>query len=62
LAARAALGRTPGLLVLPAGPHTSPAGLPGYVAYVDRFAGTLAGVRERLPYLRELGVADADQP
>src|SRR3954464_13792216 len=27
----------------------------GYVAYVDRFAGTLAGVRERLPYLRELG-------
>jgi amylosucrase len=28
----------------------------GYVAYVDRFAGTLAGVRERLPYLRELGV------
>jgi amylosucrase len=28
----------------------------GYVAYVDRFAGDLAGVRERLPYLRELGV------
>jgi amylosucrase len=28
----------------------------GYVAYVDKFAGTLAGVRERLPYLRELGV------
>ena len=28
----------------------------GYVTYVDRFAGTLAGVRERLPYLRELGV------
>jgi amylosucrase len=28
----------------------------GYVAYVDRFAGTLQGVRERLPYLRELGV------
>ena len=28
----------------------------GYVAYVDRFAGTLAGVRGRLPYLRELGV------
>src|SRR3954447_1339851 len=28
----------------------------GYVAYVDRFAGTLAGVREQLPYLRELGV------
>ena len=29
----------------------------GYVAYVDRFAGTLRGVRERLPYLRELGVS-----
>jgi amylosucrase len=28
----------------------------GYVTYVDRFAGTLAGVRERLPYLRQLGV------
>ena len=28
----------------------------GYVAYADRFAGTLGGVRERLPYLRELGV------
>jgi amylosucrase len=28
----------------------------GYVTYVDRFAGTLHGVRERLPYLRELGV------
>jgi amylosucrase len=29
----------------------------GYVAYVDRFAGTLTGVRERLPYLRELGIS-----
>src|SRR5829696_7311914 len=28
----------------------------GYIAYVDRFAGTLAGVRERLPYVRELGL------
>src|SRR3954468_7297841 len=28
----------------------------GYVCYADRFAGTLAGVRERLGYLRELGV------
>jgi amylosucrase len=28
----------------------------GYVAYVDRFAGTLRGVRQRLHYLRELGV------
>src|SRR3954447_11435939 len=29
----------------------------GYVAYVDRFAGTLGGVRERIPYLRELGIS-----
>jgi amylosucrase len=29
----------------------------GYVCYVDRFAGTVAGVRERLPYLRELGAS-----
>jgi amylosucrase len=28
----------------------------GYVAYVDRFAGTLRGLRARVPYLRELGV------
>ena len=28
----------------------------GYVCYVDRFAGTLAGVRERIGYLRELGI------
>jgi len=28
----------------------------GYVTYVDKFAGTLAGVRSRLPYLGELGV------
>jgi amylosucrase len=28
----------------------------GYVTYVDRFAGTLAGLRERLSYLRELGI------
>jgi amylosucrase len=28
----------------------------GYVTYVDRFAGTLSGVREQLEYLRELGV------
>ena len=27
------------------------------MTYVDRFAGTLAGLRERLPYLRELGVS-----
>lgn len=28
----------------------------GYAAYAERFAGDLAGVGERLPYLRELGV------
>jgi len=28
----------------------------GYVCYVDRFAGTLAGLRERIGYLRELGI------
>ena len=28
----------------------------GYVFYVDRFAGTLGGVRERMDYLRELGI------
>ena len=29
----------------------------GYVTYVDRFAGTLRGLRDRLPYLRELGIS-----
>ena len=33
----------------------SPGGV-GYAAYADRFAGDLAGVRERIPYLRDLGV------
>jgi len=28
----------------------------GYSAYADRFAGTLQGVTERVPYLQELGV------
>jgi amylosucrase/maltose alpha-D-glucosyltransferase/alpha-amylase len=28
----------------------------GYVAYVDLFAGTLNGVREQIPYLKELGI------
>ncbi|CAN5543979.1 alpha-amylase family protein [soil metagenome] len=28
----------------------------GYIAYADRFGGTLKGVAERVPYLRELGV------
>jgi len=29
----------------------------GYVAYTDRFAGTLKGVKEHLPYLQDLGVS-----
>lgn len=29
----------------------------GYVCYTDRFAGTLTGVRDRIGYLRELGVS-----
>jgi amylosucrase len=29
----------------------------GYVTYVDRFAGTLGGLRHRLGYLRELGIS-----
>lgn len=29
----------------------------GYVCYLERFAGTLAGLTERLPYLEELGVS-----
>ena len=32
------------------------AGMIGYVCYADRFAGSLAGVREHLDYLAELGV------
>ena len=28
----------------------------GYVCYTDRFAGDLAGLADRIPYLRELGV------
>ncbi|PTA68008.1 alpha-amylase family protein [Deinococcus arcticus] len=31
-------------------------GMIGYVAYADRFAGTLRGVQARVPYLEELGV------
>lgn len=30
--------------------------LVGAVCYVDRFAGTLAGLKEKIPYLKELGV------
>lgn len=32
-------------------------GMAGYVFYIDRFAGTLAGVHDRLDYLRDLGIS-----
>src|SRR5207344_1640185 len=59
--ARTAAERPPGLRELDHEREITPDWLQreqavGYVAYVDRFGGTLAGVRERLPYLRELGV------
>ncbi len=31
-------------------------GMIGYVCYVDRFAKNLAGIRDKIPYLKELGV------
>ncbi|EYD75018.1 Sucrose phosphorylase [Rubellimicrobium mesophilum DSM 19309] len=31
-------------------------GMVAYVCYADRFAGTLSGIPERIPYLRDLGV------
>jgi amylosucrase len=60
--ARAAAARAPALRALDHEREITPDWLQreqalGYVAYVDRFAGTLEGVRERLPYLRELGVS-----
>src|SRR4051794_21873080 len=60
--ARAAAARAPALRQLDHEREITPDWLHreqavGYVAYVDRFAGTLRGVRERLPYLRELGVS-----
>src|SRR3954465_4006156 len=59
--ARTAAGRTPELRRLGHEREITPDWLQreqavGYVTYVDRFAGTLRGLREKLPYLRELGV------
>ena len=34
-------------------------GMVGYVFYVDRFAGSLAGIAARIPYLKSLGVTYA---
>src|SRR3954451_23467786 len=60
--ARTAAGRAGGLRALDHEREITPDWLQreqavGYVTYVDRFAGTLSGVRSRLPYLRELGVS-----
>jgi len=60
--ARAAAARTPAQRALDHEREITPDWLHreqavGYVTYVDRFAGTLRGVREQLPYLRELGVS-----
>src|SRR4051794_14665429 len=59
--ARTAAARTPELRRLDHEREITPDWLQreqavGYVTYVDRFAGTLRGLREKLPYLRELGV------
>jgi amylosucrase len=59
--AQAAAARAPALRALDHEREITPDWLQreqavGYVTYVDRFAGTLRGVRARLPYLRELGV------
>ncbi|NHC15305.1 alpha-amylase family protein [Motilibacter deserti] len=61
LAAAAYRDRDPELLRLDAARTLEPdwfqaPGMLGYAAYADRFAGDLAGVGERIPYLRELGV------
>ena len=60
--ARTAAARTPELRRLDHEREITPDWLQreqavGYVTYVDRFAGTLRGLRERLPYLRELGIS-----
>jgi amylosucrase len=60
--ARTAAARSPALRALDHEREITPDWLQreqavGYVTYVDRFARTLDGVRERLPYLRELGVS-----
>ena len=61
LAAAAYRDRDPGLARLDLARTLQPdwlqqPGMLGYAAYADRFAGGLAGVREQIPYLRELGV------
>src|SRR5206468_1831258 len=60
-AARSWLGRPDWLKQLDAAREAEPLWfqsqrMVGGVLYVDRFGGTLAGLRERLPYFRELGL------
>lgn len=57
----AAAGRPPELVDLDRARNASPYWYQGrqrvgYMAYVDRFGGDLAGVRRRIPYLTELGI------
>ncbi len=61
LAATAYAGRDPELARLDAERTLSPdwfqsPAMVGYATYADRFGGTLDGVRQKIPYLRELGV------
>lgn len=61
LAARAFVDRDPELRRLDAERTLAPdwfqqPSMLGYAAYADRFADTLSGVRDKLPYLKELGV------
>ncbi len=61
LAGRMWLARPPDLQALDAAREAAPTWFQdqhmlGGVAYVDLFAGTLAGLRARLPYFRELGL------
>jgi len=61
LAVRSALERPADLRALDAARAAQPdwfasEQMLGAVCYVDRYAGTLAGVRERIPYFKELGL------
>ncbi len=53
--------RSPDLHALDAAREADPGwfqgeGMLGGVCYVDRFAGTLAGIRDKIPYFKELGL------
>ncbi|KAB0678814.1 amylosucrase [Aureimonas leprariae] len=61
LAARSWQERSAGLKALDAAREADPdwfksERMLGGVAYVDRYAGTLAGIRDRIPYFEELGL------